>query len=64
MKIVIPVFIVLATALLIFNATKLDFNNLLTGDSLVALAGILAALCVILLMVILAISRKIHNKQR
>jgi hypothetical protein len=64
MRIVIPVFIVLAIGLLIFNATRLDFANLLEGESLVALAGILAALCVILLMVILSISRSIKNKQR
>ena len=64
MRIVIPVFILLAIGLLIFNATRLDFANLLEGESLVALAGILAALCVILLMVILSISRSIKNKQK
>jgi len=64
MKFVIYFFIVLAAGLMIFNATKLDFDRLLEGDSLVALAGILASLCVILLMVILSISRKIHKKQK
>ena len=63
MKFVIYFFIVLASGLLIFNATKLDFEGLLEGDSLVALAGMLASLCVILLMVILSISRKIQKKQ-
>ena len=64
MKIAIYVFIALAIALIIYNATILDFSNLLEGDSMVAVISILAALCVIVLMLILAISRKIEKKQR
>ena len=64
MKIAIYVFIALAIVLIIYNATILDFSNLLEGDSMVAVISILAALCVIVLMLILAISRKIEKKQR
>jgi hypothetical protein len=63
MKIAIYIFIALATALLIFNATKLDPKNLFEGDSLVAAISILAAACVILLMFILKASRKIAGKK-
>ncbi len=64
MKIAIPVFIVLSIALIIFNAFKLDFQNLFAGDSLIAIACILAGGCVILLMLILRTSRKIAKKNR
>ena len=64
MKIAIPVFILLSIALIIFNFFQLDFQNLFQGDSLVAIACILAGGCVILLMLILRTSRKIAGKQK
>lgn len=64
MKIAIYIFIALAIGLIIYNITMLDFNNLLEGDSMVAVISILAALCVIVLMLILGISRKIAKKQK
>ena len=51
-----------ATALLIFNITKVDFNNPFNGESMVALITIVASLCVIVLMLILRISKKIEQK--
>ncbi len=62
MKILIYILTFLALALLVFNITKLDFNNLLEGDSKVAVICIIAAACVILLMIILGVSRKIAKK--
>ncbi len=63
MKTAIYVFIAIALGLIIFNATKLDFENIFEGDSLVAAISILASACVIMLMFILKASRKIANKK-
>ncbi|MEM6721306.1 MAG: hypothetical protein AAF611_18405 [Bacteroidota bacterium] len=62
MKIFSYVFIVLAAFLCIYNATKLDFNNLLEGDSLVAVVGMLASLCAIMIVLIFLTSKKIQEK--
>ncbi|MGB1307965.1 MAG: hypothetical protein ACPG6B_03580 [Oceanihabitans sp.] len=62
MKIFTLVFTVLAIGFIIFNITQLDFNNLLEGKSVVALITILAALCGIVLLQVLRLSKKV-NKQ-
>jgi len=62
MKIFSYVFIVVAVFLCIYNATKLDFDNILQGDSLVAVVGILASLCAILIVLIYLTSKKIQEK--
>ena len=54
--------ILVATALLIFNATKVDFSNPFNGESMIALITIVASLCVIVLMFILRTSKKIEQK--
>ncbi|WP_109301622.1 hypothetical protein [Aquimarina sp. AU474] len=64
MKYFIYILIVIATGLMIYNATHLDFNNLFTGDSKTALIGVFAPACVIVLMSILLISRKIQEKKK
>lgn len=51
-----------AFALLGYNATILNFDDLLAKDSSIALAGILACLCVIVLMLILLMSKAIKEK--
>lgn len=62
MKTLIYTLIVVAICLIGYNATFLDFENLTSGDSKTALIGVLAASCVILLMVILLISKSISQK--
>ncbi|WP_241836850.1 hypothetical protein [Aequorivita sp. KMM 9714] len=52
----------LSFALIIFNATKLEFDNILVGDSSVAVFGILAGMCSFILLGILLISKKIASK--
>lgn len=64
MKIFIYILIAAAFGLILFNATHLDFDNLLEGESRVAAIGVLAAACVILLLVILTISRRIAEKRK
>ena len=61
-KSVIIVLIILAILLIAYNATLLDFNNLLSGDSTIALIGIVAALCAIVLLLIFITSKKIEKK--
>ena len=56
------IFIILAIVLLVFNITKLDFENIYSNDSKIALIGVLACSCAIILLVILLISKKIKNK--
>jgi len=64
MKIVRYIIILVALALIIYNSTKLDFENLLEGDSQVALIGIFAAACAIILMLILNTSFRIKEKNK
>lgn len=64
MKILIYTLIAVATGLVIYNFTFLDFENLLSGDSATALIGVLASSCVILLMIILLMSRAIAEKSK
>lgn len=63
MKILIYSIILLAIVLIGYSSTILDFDNLLEGDSAKAVMAIIASLCVVVLMIILMLSRKIYNKQ-
>jgi bacteriorhodopsin len=53
---------VLAVASIVFNIFKLDFNHILRGDSQIAAISIIAALCVVILMSIMVVSKKINEK--
>ncbi|WP_031426398.1 hypothetical protein [Flavimarina sp. Hel_I_48] len=63
MKIFIYILMALATALLIFNLTKVDYSDPLAGNSEVAIISVLACLCALVLLLILTVSRKIANKK-
>lgn len=62
MKIFIYSLIAIASALIIYNFTFVDFENTFSGDSATALIGILASSCVIVLMITLLMSRAISEK--
>lgn len=64
MKIVIYLLILIALGLMIYNITFLNFSNLFKGESAVAAIGILAALCAIVLLLILQASRKFSGKKK
>ncbi|SEL25244.1 hypothetical protein SAMN04487910_2161 [Aquimarina amphilecti] len=64
MKYFIYALIVVAISLIIYNATVLDFNDILQGDSKTALISILGSACVVILLMILLISRAIQQKQK
>lgn len=64
MKIFIYTLIAIALALIVFNITLLDFDNLLQGNSLVALIGIIASLCAVTILVIFRIAKNIEEKTK
>lgn len=62
MKIFTTVLMVLAVALIVFNITQLNFKNLFKGDSLIALIGIAASFCAIIILIIFRMSKSIEDK--
>ncbi len=64
MKILIYILSAVALALIIYNATKIDFNNPFEGVSVVSLITIFASLCALILLQILRVSRKIEEKSK
>ena len=52
---------VIALGLVAFNATKLNFDALFEGESIIAIITIVASLCVIILMQILRASKRIEQ---
>ncbi|SDR79756.1 hypothetical protein SAMN04487764_0692 [Gillisia sp. Hel1_33_143] len=64
MKILIYILMAMSLAVIAYNFTILDFNNVLEGDSTIALIGILAASCVLVLLGILLTSKAIERKSK
>lgn len=64
MKIFTSVLVVLALALIVFNITLLDFNHLFEGKSSVALIGIVASICAVLILLIFRMSKKIEERTK
>ena len=62
MKIFTIILSIIAVALIIYNSTKVDFNAPFEGESVIAIITIVAALCAILLLQILRVSKKIEQK--
>lgn len=56
------VLIVLALGLIIYNVSLVNFENPLEGNSIIAIIGIVAALCAIVLLLIYVTSKKIQKK--
>lgn len=54
--------IIVAVALIVYNITLVNFDNLFEGDSIIALIGIVASLCAIVLLLIYMMSKKIQKK--
>lgn len=61
-KIWILVLIVLGLGLIAYNVTLVDFENPLEGNSIIALIGIMASLCAIVLLLVYSTSKKIQKK--
>ena len=62
MKAFIYFLIAVATALIVYNFTFIDFQDAFSGDSKTALIGVLASSIVVVLMVILLMSRAISER--
>ena len=62
MKIFTNILVLLAVALLIFNVTLIDFQNPFKGDSMVALVGVVASFCAVLILLIFRMSKKVIEK--
>lgn len=56
------VLIVVALAIIAYNVTLIDFRNPFEGNSVIALIGIFASLCAIVLLLIFKASKKIQRK--
>ena len=56
------ILLLIAFALIAYNATILDFNAPFQGDSQIALIGILASACVVVLVLILIQSQRVKQR--
>jgi len=56
------VLIIIALALIAYNITIIDFANPLEGNSIIAIIGVVAALCAIVLLLIYVTSKQIQEK--
>ena len=62
MKIFTNILVLLAVSLLVFNITLIDFKNPFNGDSVIALVGVVASFCAVLILLIFRMSKKIVEK--
>ncbi|APQ17507.1 hypothetical protein [Maribacter hydrothermalis] len=56
------IFIAIAVALIAYNVTMVDFSDPFEKDSTIALIGIMASLCAIILLLVFVTSKKIQDK--
>ena len=61
MKIATIILSIIALGIIVFNVGELNFNHLLHGESFVAVVTIILALCAIVLLQILRISKRIEK---
>ena len=61
-KVLTLILIVVAVALIAYNVTLVNFENLFEGNSVIALIGIVASLCAVVLLLIFMTSKKIQDK--
>lgn len=61
-KTVSSILIIGAVGLIAYNVTLVDYSAPLQGDSIIAIIGILAALCALVLILIFLASKKIEKK--
>lgn len=64
MKILTYIIIVLSVISIIFNATKIDLEKPFEGESTIALIGIVAAFCAIVLMAMFIVAKKITEQTK
>ena len=62
MKIILPLFMVLAFVSCVFNLTQIDWVDPITGKSSVAVIGLMASASAFLLLLILILSKRVAQK--
>lgn len=62
MKLFTNILVVLALGLIIFNICLLDFKNPFEGKSMVAIIGVAASSCAVLILLIFKMSKNIEEK--
>jgi len=62
MRVALPIFMILALGMCIFNLTQMDWSNPLEGNSSIALIGAMASASSFLLIFILILSKKVQKK--
>ena len=62
MKIFTYILIIIAISLIVFNITLIDFKHFNEGNSLVAIIGIVASICAVLILLIFRMSKSIVEK--
>ena len=64
MKILLPLFMILALAGCVFNLTQIDWADPLAGKSSVSVIGVMASASAFLLLLILILSKRIAQKMK
>lgn len=64
MKIFTNILLFIAIALIVVNIFLLDFNKPFEGNSMIALIGIVASFCAVLILLIFRMSKKIEEKTK
>ena len=64
MKICLYIISIIAWVTIAINAMKVDINHPLEGESTVALIGIVAALCAIIIVILYRLAKKVDEKTK
>lgn len=56
--------VAIALALIVFNLFQIDYNNPFEGNSTIAIIGVVAGVCAILLLLLLKFSKMIVEKTK
>jgi uncharacterized integral membrane protein len=64
MKIFSYIIIVLSIITIIFNATKIDFEKPFEGESTIAIIGIIASFCAILVVTLFRVAKKVVEQTK
>jgi len=64
MKVFTYILSIFAIAFVIYNFTKIDFNDPFGSESIIAIITVFAGLCVVLILSILRTSKRIENIQK
>ena len=64
MKIFTYVAVAIALVLIVFNLFQIDYSNTFEGNSTIAIIGVVAGICAILLLALLRFSKMIEEKTK